>query len=130
MRVIRVHETGVEEHGEIVRHVFRNATIVNCGLVEFAPGSYSHEGERHVHEYDEVFIVLTGEITVPISGGPTDVARAGDWILVEAGEEHHVTNHTGLPCRTMFLIMRRACTNAGTCRGLAAGPWAPPEAPR
>ena len=74
-------------------------------MAEFAPGTVAHEGEKHVHEDDEVFVILTGEIRVPITDGPTDIARAGDWVLVARGEEHHLTNHTQLPCVAMYLIL-------------------------
>jgi len=42
---------------------------------------------------------------VPIEGGPSGIARAGDWVLVEAGEEHHLANHTHLPCTALYLIL-------------------------
>jgi len=106
MKVIRALETPPSENAAAVRDVFLNRTVVACGVAEFAPGRRAHDGEQHVHEHDEVFVILSGAITVPIAGGPADVARAGDWVLVEAGEEHHLTNHTTVPCRAMFLILR------------------------
>jgi quercetin dioxygenase-like cupin family protein len=107
MRIIPVHETAPDEHNLAVREVFLNRTVISCGMAEFPPGHCAHEGEKHVHEHDEVFIVLSGEVTVPVPGRPVGVARAGDWALVEAGEEHHLTNHTGLPCRTIFLVLQK-----------------------
>jgi quercetin dioxygenase-like cupin family protein len=107
MKIIRVHETPPIEHRDAVRDVFTDCTIVRCGIAEFEPGCYAHKGEEHKHDHDEVFIILTGEITVPVTDGPSDVARAGDWVLIEAGEEHHLTNHTHLPCTGMYLILQR-----------------------
>jgi quercetin dioxygenase-like cupin family protein len=107
MRIMRVHETSIQDNSSAVQEVFLNRTVVSCGTAGFPPGTYAHEGEEHVHDHDEVFIILTGEITVPIVNGPTDVARAGDWVLVKAGEEHHLTNHTQLPCVAVFLILRK-----------------------
>jgi len=107
MKIIRVHETPPEKHRDVVREVFQDRTVVKCGVAQFSPGCFAHEGEKHVHEDDEVFIILTGEITVPIADGPTDIARTGDWVLIEAGEEHHMSNHTHLPCTAMFLILRK-----------------------
>ena len=107
MEILRVHETTPRENADAVSRAFLHRTVVSCGVAQFEPGSRAHEGERHVHDYDEVFIVLQGEITVPITDGPTDVARAGDWVLVAAGEEHHLTNHTHLPCTAVFLTLER-----------------------
>jgi quercetin dioxygenase-like cupin family protein len=107
MKVVRVIEVANEEHNAAVRDVFLGRKVVSCGMVEFPPGHYAHEGEHHVHEHDEVFLILAGEITVPIEGGATDVARAGDWALVEAGEEHHLTNHTNSPCKCIYLVLEQ-----------------------
>ena len=106
MKIFRALEIPSGENSEAVRDVFQGRTVVSCGVAEFAPGCCAHEGEKHVHEHDEVFVILRGEITVPIVGGPTGVARAGDWVLVEAGEEHHLTNHTTAACKAMFLILK------------------------
>ena len=106
MRVIRALETSAADNAQAVKDVFLDRTVVSCGVAEFAPGCYAHEGEKHVHEHDEVFIILSGAITVPIVDGPTDIARAGDWVLVAAGEEHHLSNHTTVPCKAMFLILK------------------------
>ena len=107
MKVVRLHQTPPTAHRDAVQEAFLNRTVVSCGVAEFAPGCYAHQGEKHLHEHDEVFIILNGEITVPITGGPTDIARAGDWVFVAAGEEHHLTNHTHLPCTAMYLILRK-----------------------
>ncbi|MGC8832928.1 MAG: cupin domain-containing protein [Armatimonadota bacterium] len=105
MKIVRLHENSAEKlHKEAVS-VFLNRRVVGCGVAQFPPLTRAHEGERHLHEHDEVFIILGGEITVPVEGGPSGVARAGDWVLVEAGEEHHLTNHTHLPCTALYLIL-------------------------
>lgn len=107
MRIARVHETSPTDNGRALLGVVQDRTVVGCGVAEFAPGVVAHEGETHVHEHDEMFIILSGEITVPIVDGPTDVARTGDWVHVEPGEEHHLTNHTDSPCTAMFLILKK-----------------------
>ncbi len=107
MRVFRVRELSNEQRAEAVRELLLGRRVISCGVAEFAPGVRAHEGEEHVHEQDEVFVILCGEVTVPIKGGPSEVARAGDWVLVEAGEEHHLTNHTRLPCVAIYLIVAK-----------------------
>jgi quercetin dioxygenase-like cupin family protein len=105
MQVFRARTTEATALAEAVKQTFAGRKILRCGMAEFAPGCYAHEGEEHVHESDEVFVVLTGEMTVPITDGPSEIVRAGDFVLVAAGEQHHVTNHTQLPCRAMYLIL-------------------------
>ena len=107
MKIFRLYELSAQDYNEAFREVFLEGTIVNCGVARFAPGIVAHEGEKHVHDHDEVFVILTGEITVPIVDGPSDVARAGDWVFVESGEEHHLTNHTQFPCVAMFFILKK-----------------------
>jgi quercetin dioxygenase-like cupin family protein len=104
MRVVRLHETGIDENARLIREILLGCAVSNCGIAEFAPGVVAHVNERHVHAQDEVFIILSGEITVPNPGGGVDTARAGDWIFVEAGLEHHLTNHTILPCVAMYIL--------------------------
>lgn len=106
MRIVRVHETAEADHRRVVKQVFEHHTVVDCGVAVFAPGECAHCDEEHRHADDEVFVILSGEVTVPITGGPTGVARAGDWVHVRAGEEHHLTNHTHLPCVAMYLMLR------------------------
>ncbi len=105
MHVYRAQTTEAPELAQAVKQTFAGRRIRRCGLAEFPPGQIAHADEAHVHQADEVFVVLTGEMTVPITGGPSEIVRAGDFVLVSAGEEHHVTNHTRLPCRAMYLIL-------------------------
>jgi quercetin dioxygenase-like cupin family protein len=106
MRIVPVAGTPSAENGKLVWHAFKNRTVVSCGVAEFPPGFCAHLGEKHVHDHDEVFIILSGEITVPITNGPTGRAGTGDWVLVAAGEEHHLTNHGAQPCIAMYLILK------------------------
>lgn len=106
MRIVRLYGAGAAERDRALRDAALGRTVEACGIAELQPGVRAHEGERHVHAYPELFVILAGEVTVPIAGGPTDIARAGDIVLVEAGEEHHLTNHTSLPCVVLYLILR------------------------
>jgi mannose-6-phosphate isomerase-like protein (cupin superfamily) len=107
MRVIRQHETTCEENSRLLMDAMMSAQVMGCGLAEFAPGLVAHEGEVHVHEHDEVFVVTSGEILVPVEGSAGVVARAGDWIFVEAGLEHHLTNQSVLPCRAIYIVLKQ-----------------------
>lgn len=103
MKVLKVHMTEIGENSRAVREVFAGKKVASCGVAMLQPGEVAHEGEYHVHEGEEVFVILSGEVTVPITGGQTDIAGTGDWVLIEPGEEHHLTNHTKLPAVVMYL---------------------------
>ncbi len=105
MKVVRLAQVPRVENQQTLRDLLCARRIAQCGIAQFEPGMVAHEGEKHVHEHHEIFVILTGEVSVPVTDGPTQIARAGDWVLVEAGEEHHLTNHTNLPCVAMYLIV-------------------------
>ncbi len=111
MEIIRMHETSVEENNRLLREKVLQANVSVCGIAEFSPGQVAHDGERHLHVHDEIFIILSGEITVPVEGQSSEIARTGDWVYVEAGLEHHLTNHTILPCVAMYLVLARHATD-------------------
>jgi mannose-6-phosphate isomerase-like protein (cupin superfamily) len=107
MRILRVHELSAQENDRAVTELMKGRIIDGCGVAYFPPGIRAHDGERHTHPHDEVFFILSGEITVPITNGPTEIARTGDWVLVNAGEEHHLTNHTKLPTLAIYQILAK-----------------------
>lgn len=59
------------------------------GVAGIAPGTRSHDEGRHVHPDPEVFLVLAGRGRIHIDGAPTPFT-AGDVLVVEAGEDHHL----------------------------------------
>jgi mannose-6-phosphate isomerase-like protein (cupin superfamily) len=57
-------------------------------VVDAAPG----EGPRlHRHPYEEVFVVLAGEVTF-VLGDERRVARAGETVVAPSGVPHRFTN--------------------------------------
>ncbi|HEX8631343.1 MAG TPA: cupin domain-containing protein [Catenuloplanes sp.] len=63
--------------------------IASGGVATIAPGKHSHPEGHHVHPDPEVFLVLTGRGRIHIDGTPTPFA-AGDVLVVEPGEDHHL----------------------------------------
>lgn len=103
---MRIHSPDHTDNPTAMRCAFMGRIVADCGIATFPPDFVAHRGEAHRHEHDEVFIILAGEVTVPITGGPSGIAKTGHWVLVEAGEEHHLTNHTTQPCIAMFLVLK------------------------
>lgn len=105
MKITKVSNS-IEQNDEAIRTILAGRTIIRSGVALFEPRTVAHEGEKHVHEYDEIFIILDNEILVPIVGGESGVARVGDWVFVEKGEEHHLTNVTESPCTAIYMLIK------------------------
>jgi quercetin dioxygenase-like cupin family protein len=105
MEVVGLSSTPPQISRDRFRAVAAGCRVLRCGIAHFEPGHVAHAGEPHSHEHDEVFVVLDGRLTVPITDGPTATAGAGDWIRIAAGEEHHLTNHTDQPCTVLYMIL-------------------------
>ena len=53
-------------------------------------GQASPDGFWYIQNRDEIAIVLQGEAIIGWEDGYSRLMRAGDWILIEAGEKHRV----------------------------------------
>ena len=61
----------------------------------------------HRHDFEEMFTVLEGEITIYFRG-TTRTATAGTTVNIPANAPHHFRNHSGRPARLLCM-----CTPAG-----------------
>lgn len=59
------------------------------GVSTLEPGEISHNRGTHLHPDPEVFLILSGSGLVHIDGQASPFA-AGDVLVVEAGEDHHL----------------------------------------
>lgn len=87
---------------------------LNAGGLNFKTGGHrSHDvgcecpscdGKgRHVHEKDsEVFLILQGKAIIQIDGQETPL-RAGDIVVCEPGEDHHLVSDQEDPCINIYL---------------------------
>jgi len=57
---------------------------------------------KHVHDDHEVFILLQGKARMEIDGTVHDMA-AGDIIVCEPGEDHHLVSDENDPCVNLWL---------------------------
>ena len=55
-----------------------------CAYLSRFLGTYKF----HQHEQDEMYLVLEGEICIDYSDGPSVPVRAGETLVVKAGERH------------------------------------------
>ncbi|NQT19608.1 MAG: cupin domain-containing protein [Planctomycetes bacterium] len=84
-----------------------DAKITGGGVYVFKPGETAHPEPRHVHEVDEVFIMLQGTGVIPIDGVDYPVCT-GDIVVVEAGEDHHTRSSVDDPLVTAWYVMDKA----------------------
>jgi mannose-6-phosphate isomerase-like protein (cupin superfamily) len=76
------------------------------GMATVDAGTRSHPEGRHVHGTPEIFAILAGAGAMEIDGEPTPVG-AGDVLVVEAGEDHHLVADAG-PLVTLWLHLEPA----------------------
>ncbi len=82
------------------------------GLSFKAPGRRTHDTGclcpscdglgRHVHDDSEVFILLQGKARMEIDG-KTHSMVAGDVVICEPGEDHHLVSDEEDPCVNLWL---------------------------
>lgn len=100
-----------KEH--ILSGLIPGAYLSQGGLNFKQPGDRSHDVDcpckacdgqgRHVHEDDsEVFIILQGKARIEVEGKSYDL-RAGDVVICEPGEDHHLVSDEQEPCVNIYL---------------------------
>ena len=80
------------------------ARIAGGGIHVFKPGETAHPEPCHVHDVDEVFIFLQGSGVIPVDGVDHAV-RAGDVVVVAAGEDHHTRSSVDDPLVAAWYLM-------------------------
>ncbi len=83
-----------------------DAVITGGGVHVFAPGETAHPEPRHVHEVNEVLIMLQGTGVFPVDGKDYPVC-AGDVVVVEAGEDHHLRSSADDPLVVAWFLTDR-----------------------
>ncbi len=87
--------------------------LTRGGLNFKLPGHRSHDvgceckacdgNGRHVHEDDsEVFVILQGKARIEVDGRSHDLI-AGDVVICEPGEDHHLVSDEDDPCVNLYL---------------------------
>lgn len=92
---------------QLMPDMLGGAGIDHGGVKVFAPGETAHPEPRHVHEEDEVFILLQGKGILPIDGVEYPV-QAGDVCIVAAGEDHHLASSVEQPLVAAWYMLDRA----------------------
>lgn len=94
-------------NGLLLPDILGESRIAVGGVHVFKPGETAHPEPRHVHDVDEVFIFLQGTGVIPIDGTDHPV-RAGDVVVVAAGEDHHTRSSVDDPLVAAWYHMDRS----------------------
>jgi mannose-6-phosphate isomerase-like protein (cupin superfamily) len=70
--------------------------IVHGGLSFHPVGWRTHPEGEHVHDNAEVFVIMQGRGEIEIDGR-REPLRAGEVLVIEPGEEHHIVGDPQYP---------------------------------
>jgi len=112
MKKLTIAELPVNER-HILAGVIPGEHLTQGGLNFKGPGDRSHDvgctcnscdgSGRHVHKDDnEVFIILQGKARIEVDGASHDLV-AGDVVVCEPGEDHHLVSDDEDPCVNIYL---------------------------
>lgn len=87
--------------GHVLKGVVPGKYLVVGGIGFKEPGQVTHPG-HHVHDDEEVFIILQGKGEIEIGGRRHPIA-AGDVLVVEPGEDHHLVSSDDDPLVNLWL---------------------------
>jgi quercetin dioxygenase-like cupin family protein len=100
VRRLRLDDLPTGGPGSVLDRALPDHEADHGGVAVVAPGERSHPEGRHVHETPEAFLILSGQGTVEIDGAVTGI-EAGDVLLIEPGEDHHLI---GAPDRGLVTV--------------------------
>ena len=108
MKRLTVRDLNAKD-GYLLPNLLGEARITGGGVYVFNPGETAHPEPRHAHDVDEVFIFLQGSGVIPIDGTDYPV-KAGDVVVVAAGEDHHTRSSIDEPLVAAWYLMDRSAS--------------------
>lgn len=93
----------LDSTAQVFSDVVPGSRIYNGGLSFHSPGKITHAEDRpHVHDDAEIFCLLQGEGWIEINGVQEPV-RAGDVLVIEPGDDHHLISSEHNPLINLWL---------------------------
>lgn len=108
MKRYRLADLPDTNEGHVFRLVLPGRYLTRGGMGFKKPGQRTHTRDgpdgtdRHTHEDAEVFVILQGTGHMEINGRRHPVT-AGDVLVVESGEDHHLIASPDDPCVNLWL---------------------------
>jgi len=112
MKILTIHDLPLEKR-HILSGLIAGEFLSHGGMGFKAPGHRSHDvgctckscdgRGRHVHADDEeVFVILQGKARMEVDG-VSHPLKAGDVVICEPGEDHHLVSDADDPCVNIYL---------------------------
>jgi mannose-6-phosphate isomerase-like protein (cupin superfamily) len=103
MKVHRLSKLPASRASHVFGGIVPGAFISMGGISFHPPGDLAHADEaRHVHDSEEIFVILQGKAVVHFDGGDQPV-RAGDVMVIDPDENHHLQSDRDDPCIVIWL---------------------------
>ena len=103
MKIHRLSALPASRASHVFGGIVPGAFISMGGISFHAPGDLAHADEaRHVHDSEEIFVILQGKAVVHFDGGDQPV-RAGDVMVIDPDENHHLQSDRDDPCIVIWL---------------------------
>ena len=106
MRVTRLEYPSDGSLSRVIETVARDgATVLEFGTAAFPAGMRSPATGLHVRDADELAVIVEGSFETE-SGGETRIVRAGDVVVIPAGEAN--ASRALEPSRVIYLMLSSA----------------------
>lgn len=97
LRRYRITDLDSPDASHVASHLIPGRRLSRGGLSFHPPGFRTHDKEgRHTHDDHEVFVIMQGRGVIEIEGRKEPV-RAGDVLVIEPGEDHHLVGDPDHP---------------------------------
>lgn len=101
MKRFRPSDLGSSGPEHVASRICAESYIFKGGLSFHRPGFRTHDGAEEKHPYHEVFVIMQGRGWIEVDGRREPVS-AGDVLLIEPGEDHHLVGDPKHPIVNMW----------------------------
>lgn len=99
MRKLSIAEFADHHRGPAFTSVLPGHTVQKGGFRVYAEPDFRTHDEpgRHVHTVPEIFVIVQGSGVIEIDGAEVDEFTAGEAVMFEPGEDHHLIKRSDEP---------------------------------
>ncbi|HEY0865882.1 MAG TPA: cupin domain-containing protein [Fimbriimonas sp.] len=88
---------------QVFSALMKGKRLYSGGVAFHGPGFVTHDDDHpHTHDDQEIFCLLQGEGWIDLEGRREPV-RAGDVLVIEPGEDHHLISSDDSPLINLWL---------------------------
>ncbi len=99
MRKLSIAELEAHHRGPTFTSVLPGHVVQKGGFRVYAEPDFRTHDEpgRHVHTVPEIFVIVQGNGAIEVDGEEVEKFRAGEAVLFEPGEDHHLISRGDEP---------------------------------